>query len=86
MPCCPSEFFGANSEQKEGKERISKIKLKQFQSGLRVALGQKCLFFLATEGGLVVHGFFGSDGHAGEIVFPVYCVLMKMFPRAERTE
>ena len=33
----------------------------------------------------MVHGFFGSDGHAREIVFSVFYVLMKVFPRAERT-
>lgn len=72
MPRCLSGFFGAEIDQNEGKERISKIKPKQFQSGFQSAASQKCLFFLATEGGLVVHGFSGSDGHAGEIVFPVF--------------
>ena len=72
MPRCPSGFFGAEIRQNDGKKGISKIKPKQFQSGFQSVDSQKCLFFLATEGDLVVHGLFGSDGHAGEIVFPVF--------------
>ncbi len=65
---CRSEFSDAKFRQNEGKERISKTKTKQFQSGLQSALGQKCLFFfLQRKAVWWFMGFSGATGMRGRL-------------------
>ena len=76
--------FRSEKRAKPRQTKNFKNKAKAIQSGLQSATGQKCLFFSCSGGGLVVSWIFRKRWACEGDCF--LGVLMKVFPRAERTE